>query len=239
MDLEQNIASVQTKIRSACERAGRDPATVTLVAVTKGQPPERITEASKLGLTLFGENKVQEAKAKISMCPAHLQWHMIGHLQTNKCRDAVHWFRMVQSVDSLRVAEELNKRAAELARTLPILLEVNVAGETTKFGYSPASVLADLDQLNRLPRLELHGLMAIPPWTPDPERARPMFRKLRELKLDCEQRLGAPLPHLSMGMTGDFEVAIEEGATMVRIGTALFGPRKAAPKMSTSGPEEA
>jgi len=137
----------------------------------------------------------------------------------------VELFEMVQSVDSLHLAEELNKRAEQAAKRLPILLEVNIVGEASKFGYQPEKLRAELEQLNELPRLEIHGLMSVPPWTKNPEDVRPIFRQMRELKTECEQRLGAPLPHLSMGMTGDFEVAIEEGATMVRIGTALFGSR--------------
>jgi pyridoxal phosphate enzyme (YggS family) len=215
---------------AACERAGRDPGSVTLLAVTKGQPPEVVREAAKAGLTLFGENKVQEGKAKIPLCPGNLRWHMIGHLQTNKCRDTVDLFQMVQSVDSLHLAEELNKRAEQAARTLPVLLEVNIVGEASKFGYKPEALLAEFERINALRRLEIHGLMTVPPWSPVADRARPVFRSLRELKEQCEQLLGAPLPHLSMGMTGDFEVAIEEGATIVRVGTALFGerPKKAA-----------
>jgi hypothetical protein len=225
MDLAANIKSVQERIAAACDRAGRDSASVTLVAVTKGQPPEVVAEGARCGLTLFGENKVQEAKAKIPLCSNRLRWHMIGHLQTNKCRDAAALFEMVQSVDNLHVAEELNKRAAQLSRTLPVLLEINVAGEASKFGYAPERMLGELNELNDFPRLEIHGLMAIPPWGPNPEKTRPMFQFLRELKTRAEQKLGAPLPQLSMGMSGDFEVAIEEGATMVRVGTALFGER--------------
>jgi pyridoxal phosphate enzyme (YggS family) len=225
MDFAAKLNSIQLRIAAACARAGRDPGSVTLLPVTKGQPPEVVDEAAKLGLTLFGENKVQEAKAKISACSDRLRWHMIGHLQTNKCRDAVELFAMIQSVDSLPLAQEIHKRAEPAGKTMPVLLEVNVAGEASKFGYRPEQLLADLPQLITLKRLEIHGLMTVPPWTPDAENARPMFRLMCELKQRCEQILGAPLPHLSMGMSGDFEVAIEEGATMVRIGTALFGPR--------------
>jgi hypothetical protein len=132
---------------------------------------------------------------------------------------------MIQSVDSLELAREISKRCDQAAKTMPVLLEVNLAGEASKFGYRPEQLLAELKELNALPRLEIHGLMTVPPWSPEPEESRPHFRRLRELKLECEEILGAPLPHLSMGMSGDFEVAIEEGATMVRIGTALFGPR--------------
>lgn len=227
MDLAANLEQVRRRIAAACERAGRDPASVTLLAVSKGQPPEVVRAAADLGLTLFGENKVQEARAKIPLCPDRLRWHLVGHLQTNKARDAVQWFEMIQSVDSLRLAEELQKQAEKAARTVPVLLEVNVAGEASKFGYRPEQLLAELPALNAFPRLEIRGLMTLAPWTPEPEKVRPVFRRLRELKTECEQRLGAPLEHLSMGMSGDFEVAIEEGATLVRIGTALFGTRPA------------
>jgi len=216
---------VRARIADACGRAGRDPASVQLIAVSKGQPPEIVAGAAALGLCVFGENKVQEAKAKIPLCPGRLRWHMIGHLQSNKARDAVALFEMAHSVDSLALAQELNKRADAAAKRLPILLEVNIAGEASKHGLSPAAALEHLDAINALPRLEVHGLMTMAPWTPDLERVRRVFRRLREVKSECEQRLGAPLPHLSMGMTSDFEVAIGEGATMVRIGTALFGPR--------------
>lgn len=225
MDIAENLESIRKQIHEACERSGRRPEDVQLMAVSKGQPPEKVQQAAELGLTLFGESKVQEAKAKIPLCPGRLTWHLIGHLQTNKCRDAVHLFRMIQSVDSLHLAEELNKRAGESARRLGVLLEVNAAGEASKFGYRPDRLLEELTALNALPRLEIYGLMTIPPWTPNPEKVRPFFRQVRELKQECEQRLGASLPELSMGMSGDFVVAIEEGATMVRIGTALFGAR--------------
>ena len=198
---------------------------MTLLAVSKTHPPATIRAAADCGLVYFGENKVQEAKAKISMCPGRLRWHFIGHLQSNKVRDAVHFFEMIQSVDSMELAREISKRCEQAAKTMPVLLEVNLAGEASKFGYRPEQLLSELKELNALPRLEIHGLMTVPPWSPEAEESRPHFRRLRELKLECEEILGAPLPHLSMGMSGDFEVAIEEGATMVRIGTALFGPR--------------
>jgi pyridoxal phosphate enzyme (YggS family) len=159
---------------------------------------------------------------------------MIGHLQSNKCRDAVHLFEMIQSVDSLALAEEIDRRARQAAKTMPILLEVNVAGEASKFGYPPDRLLRELEQINALKRIEIQGLMTIAPWTPEPEQVRPIFRQLRELKERGEQSLGAPLPHLSMGMSGDFAVAIEEGATIVRIGTALFGPRSQSKKTKAS-----
>lgn len=232
MELAENLETVQRRILAACERAGRAPTSVTLLAVTKGHPPDLVREAAALGLTLFGENKVQEAKAKIPLCPGHLRWHMIGHLQSNKCRDAVTLFTMVEGVDSLALAQELDRWAERAARRMPILLEVNVAGESSKYGFQPATVLDHLEAINRLPRLEVHGLMTIAPWTPEPEKVRPVFRRLRELKTACEDRLGAPLPQLSMGMSGDLEVAIEEGATLVRVGTALFGER---PRLKPAG----
>jgi PLP dependent protein len=230
VSLHDNLISIQQRIRAACDRAGREISSVTLMAVTKGQPPEVVNEAAQLGLLLFGENKVQEAKAKIPLCSGRLRWQMIGHLQTNKVRDAVQLFQMIQSVDSLAVAEEINKRCDLIGKTMPILLEVNLAGEASKFGYKPEQLLSDIAQINALPRLEVHGLMTIPPYTTDPNRLRPIFQQVRDLKLRCEEIIGAPLPQLSMGMSGDFEIAIEEGATIVRIGTSLFGPR---PKFKT------
>ena len=225
MALAENLNLIQQKIVAACEHAGRTADSVTLLAVTKGQPPEIVNEAARLGLTLFGENKVQEARTKIPLCPGKLRWQMIGHLQSNKCRDAVELFSMIQGVDSLALAQEISKRSVQASKTMPILLEVNAVGEASKFGYRPEQLLADIAQINALPRIEVHGLMTVPPWSAVVENVRPVFRQMRELKERCEQILGAPLPHLSMGMSGDFEVAIEEGATMVRIGTALFGPR--------------
>jgi pyridoxal phosphate enzyme (YggS family) len=225
MGLAENLEQIEKRIHAACERVGRTRDSVMLLAVSKTHPPETIREATNLGLTFFGENKIQEAKAKIPNSPGKARWHFIGHLQSNKCRDAVELFEMIQGVDSLAIAQEINKRAEQLAKTIPILLEINVAGEGSKFGYKPEQMLAELEALNALPRLEIHGLMAIPPYTPVPEKARPYFQKLREFKQQAESALGAPLPHLSMGMSGDFEVAIEEGATIVRIGTALFGER--------------
>jgi len=226
MDLEVNLLKIRQRIEQSCGRAGRNPDSITLLAVSKNQPPSAVEAANGLGLTLFGESKVQEAKAKIPECSSRVHWHLIGHLQTNKCRDAVQLFEMIQSVDSLALAEEINKRAEQIGKNMPILLEVNVAAESSKYGYSPDKLLADLQKINQLSRLEIHGLMTVPPWSPDLEKVRPVFRSLRELKLQCEEILGASLPQLSMGMTGDFEIAIEEGSTLIRIGTGLFGPRR-------------
>ncbi len=226
MEIAENLRAIQNRIDASCARVNRDPASVTLLAVSKGQPPAAILAAVDAGLTLFGESKVQEAKVKISLCPGHLRWQMIGHLQSNKCRDAVHLFQMIQSVDSLSLAQEIDKFSRASAKTMPILLEVNVAGEASKFGFPPERLLAELEKINALERIEIHGLMTIAPWAAEVEKVRPFFRRLRELRSECEQILGAPLPHLSMGMSGDFEVAIEEGSTMVRVGTAIFGERQ-------------
>jgi PLP dependent protein len=233
MSVADNLAAVQKRIEQVCARAGREPSSVLLVPVTKGHPAAIIEEAAGLGLRIFGENKVQEAKAKIPQCSSRLQWHMIGHLQSNKARDAVQLFSMIQSIDSLSLAEEVNKWAEKLSKRMPILIEVNTGGEGSKYGFSPQKI--PIDGINSFSRLEVQGLMTVAPYSATPERVRPFFRKLRELREECSARLGAPLPHLSMGMSGDFEIAIEEGATIVRIGTALFGARSYA-KGATKGP---
>ena len=225
MNFAENLDSIQKRIAAASVRAGRDPNSVTLLAVSKSHPPESIQTAVACGQIFFGENKVQEAKAKIPLSPSKARWHFIGHLQSNKVRDAVELFEMIQGVDSLAIAQEISKRANQASKTMPILLEVNVAGEGSKFGYQPEQLLAELAQLSALPRIEIHGLMAIPPYSTVAEKSRTDFQRLRELKEQAENILGYPLPQLSMGMSSDFEIAIEEGATIVRIGTALFGER--------------
>ena len=227
MDISANLNQVRQRISAACARVGRDPATVELMTVSKGHPAEVVCAAAELGLSLFGENRIQEAKAKIGLCPNRLRWHLIGHLQSNKCRDAVSFFAMIQSVDSLALAQEINKWAEKFAKTMPVLIEVNVAGESSKFGYTPERVLSELKEINALPKIEVHGLMTVAPFAQEAEKVRPVFRRLRELKGECEEILGAPLPQLSMGMSGDFEVAVEEGATMIRLGSAVLGPRAA------------
>ncbi len=226
--MAEKYSEIQARIQAACERAGRDPATVLLLPVSKGQSAEAVEEAAGLGLQIFGENKVQEAKVKIPQCSSRLQWQMIGHLQSNKARDAVQLFSCIQSIDSLSLAEEVNKWAEKLSKRVPIFLEVNTAGEASKFGFSAENL--PVEAINQLARLELQGLMTVAPYSPTPERVRPYFKKLRELRDECSDELGAPLPHLSMGMSGDYEIAIEEGATIIRIGTALFGPRSYAKK---------
>jgi len=224
--LEANYHKILERIEAACVRARRKATEVTLIAVSKTHPPESVDALVRLGVRDFGENKVQEAKAKIPLCAGSIRWHGIGHLQTNKARDAVRLFSTIHSVDSLKLALELEKHAEAEARRVAILLETNVSGEGSKFGVAPEALNELALEVNGLPHLELQGLMTMAPFADDPEKARPYFRRLAGLKRELEQKLGASLPHLSMGMSGDFEVAIEEGATLVRIGTSLFGERK-------------
>ncbi len=197
----------------------RIPDGVTLVAVTKTVPPERLDEALNAGIRVFGENKIQEAKAKIPLVSSRARWHFVGHLQSNKARDAVELFELIHSVDSVKLAGELNKWAERAGKTQPILLEVNVSGESSKFGFRPEDLPAALADIQKFPRLEVRGLMTVPPLGKDP---RPFFRQLRRLRDETGLR------ELSMGMSHDYEIAIEEGATLVRIGTAIFGERNRA-----------
>jgi pyridoxal phosphate enzyme (YggS family) len=221
--LEANLRGVRQAIATSAERAGRDPGEVVLVAVTKTLPVERIREAIGLGLRQFGENRVQEALPKIEeIGPADLDWHLIGHLQTNKIKFIEGRFRMVQSVDSVGLTEALDQR---LQSALEVLIEVNVAEEPQKTGALPADLSAVARAVNGAQHLRLRGLMTVAPMVADPEQVRPIFRKLVTLRDTTSQQLGVPLPVLSMGMTDDYPVAIEEGATMLRLGRALFGPR--------------
>ena len=224
--LESNLNSIRERMQAACDRSGRKLDDVSLVAVSKGHSLEKIRTFTELGLEMFGENKIQEALKKMTDAPRNVKWHMIGHLQTNKCKDAVNGFSLIHSVDSLHLAEELNRQADRFAKTQPVLIQVNIAGEASKYGFSPNALESEWDALLGLECLEIHGFMTMAPWTPEPEKTRPVFRKLKELQAVYEERLGAPLSVLSMGMSGDFEIAIEEGATLVRVGSALFGPRK-------------
>ena len=220
-DIGANIDQVRERIAGACQRVGRSPEEITLIAVTKTVESSAIATAFKLGIRHFGENRVQEAEAKIGQLSGlkpRPTWHMVGHLQTNKAKVAVEIFDIIHSVDSIRLAEVISRRAE---RTIPILLEVNVAGEASKSGFSLAEVEPALEAIARLPQLEIRGLMTIAPMVADAEQVRPVFRQLRSLR----DSLG--LKQLSMGMTDDFEVAIEEGATLVRIGRAIFGEREA------------
>jgi PLP dependent protein len=223
--ISERLEGIEARIAAACARAGRPRGSVQLVAVAKTHPPEAVREAAEAGLRVFGENKVQEAAAKIPLCPGHLSWHLVGHLQRNKAGRAAELFELIHSVDSLRLLETLDRACDELGKTLPVLLEINVAGEASKFGLKPDEVPAVLAASGRFPRVEIIGLMTMPPIRPEPEKARPDFRRLRELRDGWEAPCGVRLPELSMGMSHDFEVAIEEGATFIRIGTALFGER--------------
>jgi pyridoxal phosphate enzyme (YggS family) len=218
-EIRANVDTVRQRIEQACQRSGRSPSEITLVAVTKTVDPPAVAAAFAAGISHFGENRVQEAVTKIEQLAAltpHPTWHMVGHLQTNKAKKAVEIFDLIQSVDSIKLAEVLSQRTP---KTLPILLEVNIAGEDSKSGFSINEVAPALEATSSLPRLAIKGLMTIAPLVDDPEEVRPVFRKLRSLR----DSLG--LEYLSMGMTDDFEVAIEEGATMVRIGRAIFGER--------------
>jgi len=227
-EIAERIALVRERIRRAAERAGRSPEEITLVAVTKGVEVERIRAAIAAGLTHFGENRVQEAEGKIAEIAAPITWHLVGHLQSNKARRAVQLFHVIHSLDSVRLAQRLDRIAGEFGRVLPVLLQVDLAGEPTKFGI-PADQLLEVAQACRpLRHLAVRGLMAIPPYMEDPERVRPYFRRLAECLRELNARgiFEPPLRDLSMGMSHDFEVAVEEGATMVRIGRAIFGERR-------------
>lgn len=231
MSIAENIAQVHERIEAAARRAGRSPDKISLMAVSKTFPPERIREAYAAGLRLFGENRVQEfaGKADAVRDLAGAAWRLIGHLQSNKAAKAAELFGAVDSLDSLRLAEKLNSAAQKLGKKLDVLLEINVGGEQAKSGVAPGS--ADLEDIlraaPRLDRLLFRGLMTIPPFTEDPEGARPYFRQLRDLrdKIAARNLPAVNLDVLSMGMSHDFEAAIEEGSTCVRVGTAIFGER--------------
>lgn len=219
IDIAANLRAVEETVAAACRRAGRAPDDVLLIAVSKTVDLERIRAAVAAGARALGENRVQEAKDKIEALGHPVPWHLIGSLQTNKARDAVQLFDCIHSIDRIDLARELDRRAQALGRTVRGLLQVNLGDEPQKGGAAPDDVKRLLDDTAAMPRLEIVGLMAIPPHTEDPEGARPHFKRLRELR----DALG--LPHLSMGMSADFAIAIEEGATMVRVGTSVFGAR--------------
>jgi pyridoxal phosphate enzyme (YggS family) len=223
--LETNLNRVRARIGAACRRAGRSDSSVSLVAVTKTVGVPEILELARLGQCRFGENRVQDALAKhAELSGRGFEWHMIGHLQRNKVRDVLKMFSMIHSVDSERLAVEIDKEAAKQGLTVPVLIEVNVSGEATKEGLEPAAVRAVATAVSSMPHVRLAGLMTMAPLVDDAEETRPVFRRLRGLleELRAVGLPGADLRHLSMGMTQDFEVAIEEGATLVRVGTALF-----------------
>ncbi len=223
--LAERLEQIRARMASAAARAGRSADAVELVAVSKTQPPEALREAFAAGQILFGENRVQEILAKQPLLPSVLRWHLIGPLQSNKVRKVLPRVEMIESVHSLDIARDINRIAADLGLHPRVLLEVNVAEESTKHGFTALALKAQLEELYALDRLYIQGLMCIPPPAADPVKSRSYFAGLRGLRDELEQLGGAPLPELSMGMSHDFEGAIEEGATLVRVGSALFGAR--------------
>ncbi len=225
--IADNIRSVETRIQNACERAGRNRDDVTLICVTKTMPVEDLRQAYEAGQRCFGENRVQEINDKFPRLPDDIKWHMIGHLQTNKVRYLMDKAVMIHSVDSAHLARAISKEAVKAGRVMDILLEVNAAGEESKFGLSREEVLPLVKDIASLPGIHICGLMTVAPYTDDPETNRVFFRNLRELAVDIDRQSidNVSMAVLSMGMTGDFEVAIEEGATHIRVGTAIFGKR--------------
>jgi len=227
-DIQKHLERVRAQIAEAAEKSGRQPADVELVAITKTHDAERVREAHEAGQQVFGESRVQEARAKIPELPSNLCWHLVGHLQKNKIRHALPLFELVHSVDSLALAEDINRIAQEEGMHPHVLLEVNVAGEGSKFGFKPETLRAEMETLLALNRLSIEGLMTIPPLADEAEASRRYFIKLRGLQEALEKEFRIKLPHLSMGMTNDFVIAVEEGATLVRVGTAIFGERRRA-----------
>ncbi|MGE5208928.1 MAG: YggS family pyridoxal phosphate-dependent enzyme [Alphaproteobacteria bacterium] len=223
--IAEHLNRVREQIGQAAGKIGRAVEEVELVAITKTHPAEKVREAIEAGQRLFGESRVQEARAKIPELPSNIQWHFVGHLQKNKIRHALPLFEMIHSVDSLTLAEDINRVAQEEGLHPRVLLEVNVAGEGSKFGFAPDKLREQIEELLALQRLSILGLMTIPPLADDAEGSRKYFVQLRELRDRLQTDFHVDLPHLSMGMTQDFAVAIEEGATLVRIGTAIFGER--------------
>ena len=225
-EIAANLATVKERLADAARRAGRRDDEVLLVAVSKAVPAERVRAAVAAGVPALGENRVQEAREKIAVVGRPVPWHLIGHLQTNKVRDALACFELIQSLDRLSLAEALSARAGREGRRVQVLVQVNVADEPQKGGFPPAELRRTLEALAGLPGLRVRGLMTIPPLPRDPEDSRPYYREMRKL-LEAAQGwgLGHELTELSMGMSGDFEIGVEEGATIVRIGTAIFGRR--------------
>lgn len=225
--LQEQYEEVQKKIEAACHRCGRDRSEVTLIAVSKTKPLEMLQEIYDLGERNFGENKVQELTGKYEAMPKDIHWHMIGHLQRNKVKYIIDKVELIHSVDSLRLAKTISEEAEKHGCTAHILLEVNVAGEESKFGMTVEEVPGLAEEIALLPNIRIDGLMTIAPFVEDPEENRPVFRKLKKLSVDIKAKNinNVTMAVLSMGMTNDYEIAIEEGATMVRVGTAIFGER--------------
>jgi PLP dependent protein len=221
----ENLERVREQIAGAAAKGGRAVDEIELVAITKTHPADKVREAIEAGQALFGESRVQEARAKIPELPSNLRWHFVGHLQKNKIRHALPLFELFHGIDSLALAQDMNRIANEEGMHPRVLLEVNVAGEGSKFGFQPETVRAEMESLLALPRLSIEGLMCIPPLAEEAEASRACFAQLRELRDALEKEFDLKLPQLSMGMTNDFMVAVEEGATLVRVGTAIFGQR--------------
>lgn len=227
MTIAENLARLEERIQAACARAGRRRDEVLLVAVAKTRPAAAIEEAIRAGVRAVGENRVQEAAAKKPLVTSPAEWHLVGHLQTNKAGKALALFSIIQSVDSAHLAGELERRCEQAGTRTKVMLEVNTSGEASKFGVAPEALPSLAQAVLKLGRLELAGLMTIGPGlaVTDPELSRPCFRALARLAAGLRRELGIPLPHLSMGMSSDFEQGIEEGATVIRVGTAIFGSR--------------
>jgi pyridoxal phosphate enzyme (YggS family) len=226
-DIPDNLAKVRQAISEAEKAAGRPDGSVQLVAVTKTHPVDVVQKAIDAGQLIFGENRVQEARAKIPEVSSRVQWHLIGHLQSNKVRVALPLFQLIHGIDSVELLADVDRIAAELGLFPRLLLQVNVAGEASKFGFSPAELLEQIETIAAFKRANIEGLMTIPPLAPSAEHTRRSFVALRELRDRLVRESGFALPELSMGMSGDYQVAIAEGATMVRVGTAIFGERRA------------
>ena len=226
-EIAENLARVRERIEAAARRSGRKPERVRLVAVSKTVDPERMRRAIQAGAKILGENYVQEAQKKIEVLGHEISWHFIGHLQRNKAKVAVHLFDLIHAVDSINLAQELDRQAKLRGKVLPVLLQVNIAGEVTKFGAQEKEILLLAEKFSAMEGIEVKGLMTMPPFFEDPEASRPYFVELRKLgeRLVQQKTPGISMEELSMGMSNDFEVAVEEGATLVRVGTAIFGPR--------------
>ncbi len=236
-DIAQNLARVRTQIVEAARTSGRSPEDVELVAISKTHEAEKVRAAFDAGQQLFGESRIQEARAKIPLLPSAARWHFVGRLQRNKIRHALPLFELFHSIDSLELARDLNRVAEEEGLHPRVLLEINVAGEGSKIGFAPVALQSQMEALLELPRLTIEGVMTIPPLAAEAEASRKHFVMLRDLRDQFVQQFQITLPRLSMGMSGDFAVAIEEGATLVRVGTAIFGKRTPARLRAATDPE--
>jgi pyridoxal phosphate enzyme (YggS family) len=224
-DLTTNYNQILQKITNAAQHANRPPSEIQLIAATKTIPIQQLKETHQLGLKTFGENRIQELKHKAPQLPPDIQWHFIGPLQTNKVRDAIKYTTLIHSLDRIELANEIEKRAAAISKIQKVLLEINIAAESSKHGCPPNQAIDLIRHINQMKHLEIHGLMTVAPYHQNPERTRPYFTQMRQLRDQIQQQTGYILPELSMGMSHDYEIAIQEGATMIRIGTALFGTR--------------